>query len=691
MATYVAKDAFKTTDMKFSDLDNKFFDHKDAADGKRQIKFSKFIKKYKRSQNDRQDDVIDNGEVFEFQDGNNLQPAEFVTWPTGGRLRLEKQRNYGPLNATENASISTDLRNISMSHYKGSITYYKVIQTGDDDYEDHPNGYVIEDQDWNGNLDKLIPKQFELQGVMGQDNEDKYACIFEGRATNMQIIITGGVFGAGSKSPAKAGGSAMYVAGEGDIVPILMKNQGKIWAGGGWGGRGGRGGKGGNGGGSYQSPGGQGGSRGLGGSGGRGQGYDGDAEGGGEGTEGGNGLSGGSQITWYKADFANPDLFFTGTSSGDSDGRLLEVETRNATEGYSYFKFSITTDDDFDYKGRSWKTLRGDFGPKSGKLVVAPKDGDGTVESENLLITGFDGGTTGYVNLTGNDGGVSFSADGTQCYAYDKKGTDNNAIITIVNLSIDVKHKGDETFQGGNGGAGGDGGDGGKGGAYGQPGGDGKRGFDGEDGKSSTTSHNTAPRGGKKNPKFLYNGHSEAVSVTLSATTDADYNGVISIPHPFLSTFGSSDNSSYNSQTVTLAAKTLYGPISHWSEPPWGNPQGDIDNRFGAYTKVGPHDQSLQLDDAGPLGSNHAEGDNEDYNDVIVTIDDAAHANGVVFINYENFPNSEVPGEPGEGKLDPGKGTRGGLALSGTNYTLYNNTSSNYRSDDNPPHKGNRP
>jgi hypothetical protein len=689
MTTYVAKDTFKTTNMKFSDLDNKFFDYKDAADGKRQIKFSKFIKKYKRSQDDRQDDVISNGEVFDFQDA--LQPAEFVTWPTGGRLRLEKQRQYGPLNATENANISTDLRNISMSHYKGSITYYKVIQTGTDDHNTHPDGYVIEDQDWNGNLDKLIPKQFELQGVMGQNNEDKYACIFEGRATNMQMVITGGVFGAGSKSSLKAGGSAMYVAGQGDLVPILMEGQGKIWSGGGWGGKGGRGGQGGRGGGSNISPGGDGGSRGLGGSGGRGQGYDGGAQGGGSGGVGGSGGAAGPVHTWYKADFADPELRFTGTTSGDSNNRLLQVETYNASEGYSYVKFSVTTDDDYDKYGRSWTSLAGDFGPFSGTIVNAPDDGDGTVESEALLITGYDGGTTGYINLTGNSGGVSFSADKSQCYAYDEDGTDNNAIITIVQLQMDVKHKGDETFQGGAGGDGGDGGDGGKGGAYGKQGGDGKPGFDGEAGDNSTTSHNSAPRGGKKNPKYLFNSSIDYQDVTLTATTDAAYNGVIHIPgfKSFgSSTIGDDNNDSYTAQSIRLAPRTYYGPISHWSEPPWGDAQGTIDNRFGAYTIVGPGGTSLQLDDAGSIGIPH----DDDYNDVIVTI---SGGNGVKFVNYENVAatNAEIAGTPGEGKLAPGKGTRGGLALSGTNYTLHNNTpdpADSYRSDDSPPHKGNR-
>ena len=695
MATYVAKDTFKTTDMKFSDLDNKFFDYKDAAEGKRQIKFSKFTRKYKRSQDDRQDDVIDNGEVFKFQAA--LQPAEFVTWPTGGRLRLEKQRNYGPLNATENASISTDLRNISMSHYKGSITYYKVIQTGDDDYTDHPNGYVIEDQDWNGNLDKLIPKQFELQGIMGQDNEDKYACIFEGRSTNMQMVITGGVFGAGSKSPTKAGGSAMYVAGEGDIVPIMMEGQGKIWSGGGWGGKGGRGGRGGKGGGSNISPGGNGGTRGLGGSGGRGQGYDGDAEGGGQGTQGGTGGAAGPLHTWYKADFADPELRFTGTTSGDSSNRLLQVETYNASEGFSYVKFNVKTDDDYDKYGRSWTSLSGDFGPFSGTIVEAPDDGDGSVESEALLITGFDNGTSGYINLAGNSGGVGFSDDGVECYAYDEDGTDNNARIRIVQIQMDVKHKGDETFQGGKGGDGGDGGNGGKGGAYGQPGGDGARGFDGKKGDNSSTSNNSAPRGGKKNPKYLFNSSIDYQTVDLvvtnsAATGDASYNGVIHIPgfKSFgSSTIGNNNNADYTTQTVTLDPRTYYGPISHWSEPPYGDAQGSIDNRFGAYTIVGNGGASLQLDDAGSIGITH----DDDYNDVIVTIDGG---NGVIFVNYESVTatNAEIAGAPGEGKLDPGKGTRGGLALSGVNYRLYNNTSSpssSYRSDDSPPHKGNRP
>jgi hypothetical protein len=323
MATSVSKDSFKTTNMKFSDLDNKFFNKTDAANGVRRIKMSKFVKKTR--------DHISNGEEFTFQPGVS-QPTSLVQ-SGAGRARLTDKYADGPIDATENASIKTSKNNMSMSHYKGSITFYKVIQTGTDDHNTHSNGYIIENQSWNGNLNKFIPKQFEQWGTMGTNDVNKYACIFEGTATNLQFAINGGIYGAGASTQYESGGNAMYVAGQGDRVPIRLANTAQLYAGGGWGGFGGVGGPGGKGGGSNGSRGGTGGSGGTRGTGGRGRGYGQNAATGTSGGSGGNGNSGGSEVTWYKGALANPNLYFTNNqprNNPENGGGGLEVAVENA-------------------------------------------------------------------------------------------------------------------------------------------------------------------------------------------------------------------------------------------------------------------------------------------------------------------------------------------------------------------------
>ena len=214
--------------MKFSDLDDKFFNKSDAASGVRRIKMSKFVRETNNH--------IPNGTEFKFKD-TDLQPAENVVG-SGSRLRLEDKYATGPKDAIENIYIKTTKNNMSMSHYKNSITFYKVQQTGVDDYNSHSDGYKIHDQNWGGNLRRNIPKEFEQFGTFGASSVNKYACVYDYQfsAINLQFQIKGGIYGAGAQESDQNGGNAMYVNNpSGDTIPIRIANSAQVYAGGGLG------------------------------------------------------------------------------------------------------------------------------------------------------------------------------------------------------------------------------------------------------------------------------------------------------------------------------------------------------------------------------------------------------------------------------------------------------------------------
>ena len=612
MATTVFKDPFKTTNMKFSDLDNKFFNLTDAATGIRPIKFSKFIR---NSYFDK--DPIPEGVEFSF-DEDNPQPNDSVVGDgdyTAVTERLSKA--YGVLDSTENSGIANIEENLSMSAFKGSITFYRMIQSGLDDYTIHPDGYRIHEQSWNTNLNKLIPKKFEqaADGVMGMQDVTKFACIYRSETKNLQFLIRGSIYGGGASNVNETGGDAMYVdaiGAQSDQIPIRIEPTAKIYAGGGWGGYGGKGGKGGDGGGSRSSKGGIGGAGGARGIGGQGRGYlQTKAPGQAFRNPGIDGTNGGNPYTWYKGGhFTDPNndgipsvkLQFTGASrvidvaNGSGGITVQVVGATNAlnpnARGFAYANIYMHSWGGSGTNKTGWLTVEGLFAARKMSFVnetdaATPK----TLASTAPFLIGGDG--SGEIGYSGNTQGIVFPSEGAKFTDKDyepKKsrvqfwGTraatdgDGNPITVpagIATLHLEtsptaIRHRQPETFKGGDAGDGGDGGTGGAGGDWGEPGISGGLAEDGGDGKNSTNTNFGffTENDAKSNPKFLYNDDDREHTVTIIADLSQrgaggkDAWGVIMMPigtYGGEEYFGKPDNETVGHQVEPDIANGVYG------------------------------------------------------------------------------------------------------------------------------------
>jgi len=205
--------------------------------------------------------------------------------------------------AKENENIPTTAEpdsNIQLSDYRGSVTYYDLIQT-----ETNEDLDIDELSSWNSNLGKNVPKTFYVNGTIGAKSTDNYAASFNAAAFNLSIIIgtngsiqgAGGAGGTPSSPDGKDGGNALYVnsnttSGSSATRKIKLYNTGKIYAGGGGGGCGAKGGTGGVGGSVRGLSGGAGGAGGNGGNGGNGRGYDQARTDGSDGSDGDTGVAG---------------------------------------------------------------------------------------------------------------------------------------------------------------------------------------------------------------------------------------------------------------------------------------------------------------------------------------------------------------------------------------------------------------
>jgi hypothetical protein len=205
--------------------------------------------------------------------------------------------------ATENENIPTTAEpdsNIQLSDYRGSVTYYDLIQT-----ETNEDLDIDELSSWNSNLGKNVPKTFYVNGTIGTRSTDNYAASFDAAAFNLSINIgtngsiqgAGGAGGTPSSPDGKDGGNALYVksnttSGSSATRKIKLYNTGKIYAGGGGGGCGAKGGTGGAGGSVRGLSGGAGGAGGNGGNGGNGRGYDQARTDGSDGSDGDTGVAG---------------------------------------------------------------------------------------------------------------------------------------------------------------------------------------------------------------------------------------------------------------------------------------------------------------------------------------------------------------------------------------------------------------
>lgn len=155
-----------------------------------------------------------------------------------GYLRDTNVFNTNPRvpDATENSNIKTSNSNVSLSNYRNAIKAYFVNQSGTDINANFSG------QNWNGNLGKNVRKKMNVQGTCGSFSTGAYAATFSATAYNLQIDVTGGIYGAGGAGGVvgsnfgKNGGPALLVSSSGSRVLVIPR--GPIYGGGGGGAKG---------------------------------------------------------------------------------------------------------------------------------------------------------------------------------------------------------------------------------------------------------------------------------------------------------------------------------------------------------------------------------------------------------------------------------------------------------------------
>lgn len=156
--------------------------------------------------------------------------------------------------AKENENVAEE-SNWKVDSLRNTISKYVVTQTGT---EQSANADVnLNDVSWNGNLDKNVFKQFNVEGQIYGSNHNQTALSLDTAVSNLDINIKDGaaVYGASGlrgvpagipdiseRSPTK-GGDALYINNtrsedDGNGVKISVSGNGKIWSGGGGGGKG---------------------------------------------------------------------------------------------------------------------------------------------------------------------------------------------------------------------------------------------------------------------------------------------------------------------------------------------------------------------------------------------------------------------------------------------------------------------
>lgn len=148
--------------------------------------------------------------------------------------------------ATENEGVSGTNSNLRLSGYRGIIKEYNLTQTHSDANVNWQTG--VADQktitDWNRNLSKNIAKRFLVNGTIYSTSTGTAALDIRGGLSNLTIDIgsTGELYGQGG-SWHQRGGDALYINDTDNTTPvkIILRNGGKLWAGGGGGSYGGPG------------------------------------------------------------------------------------------------------------------------------------------------------------------------------------------------------------------------------------------------------------------------------------------------------------------------------------------------------------------------------------------------------------------------------------------------------------------
>ena len=148
-------------------------------------------------------------------------------------------------NATENGSVTSSQSNWKTSQFRNTIKFYYLTQSGTNENLD------LDNQSWNGNLNKNIEKFMFIDGTCGSNSVSASAASFAATAYNLTFDVYGSVLGCGGRGggtsgapdpSGEGGGPALSVASSGgNNIVVLVRSGSRIYGGGGGGERGAQG------------------------------------------------------------------------------------------------------------------------------------------------------------------------------------------------------------------------------------------------------------------------------------------------------------------------------------------------------------------------------------------------------------------------------------------------------------------
>lgn len=136
--------------------------------------------------------------------------------------------------ATENEGISATDNNLKISGYRGSIKRYDLTQTGTNAALDLGSNAI-----WNGNLNRNIIKSAKIEGICHATSTANYGLKLEAETYNLDVDISGQIYGQGGTPPNGNGGGALYIrnlttrSAKSSIINVSLNSTAKVWAGGG--------------------------------------------------------------------------------------------------------------------------------------------------------------------------------------------------------------------------------------------------------------------------------------------------------------------------------------------------------------------------------------------------------------------------------------------------------------------------
>ena len=146
-----------------------------------------------------------------------------------------ENRQSGP----SNTGITDSQSNWKVSHFRNSIKYYYIAQSGTD------TNFDIDAQSWNTNLNKNIVKVMFIDGTCGSNTVLSPAAEHNATAYNFTLDVYGSILGSGGRgggtsgAPAisgEAGGDALsMLSSGGNNISVLVRSGARIYGGGGGG------------------------------------------------------------------------------------------------------------------------------------------------------------------------------------------------------------------------------------------------------------------------------------------------------------------------------------------------------------------------------------------------------------------------------------------------------------------------